>query len=243
MTIPIELREETACFPEPKSTSSGRRRRPSDARQTVPRPRAGSGRAAPRARNERLVDRRDHGAHARVSTRSRTVLVDSNVLLDVLTDDPQWGAWSSAELATAADTNHLRLTRSATPRPLVSSDEASTRLPPGMFTRLPLPCPSVPRRQVLPRVPPRRGRTTLVSDSTSAPRRCRRNAAADESRSSLSHLSATTCVDRARRVVTQPLAGDDRSMVRVMVGWVHLIEKSLQIPVRPGAGRDLKVRG
>jgi predicted nucleic acid-binding protein len=31
------------------------------------------------------------------------VLVDSNVLLDVVTDDPTWGAWSSGALAHAAD--------------------------------------------------------------------------------------------------------------------------------------------
>lgn len=30
-------------------------------------------------------------------------LVDTNVLLDVLTDDPVWGAWSSAALARALD--------------------------------------------------------------------------------------------------------------------------------------------
>ena len=32
-----------------------------------------------------------------------TVLVDSNVLLDVATDDPTWGAWSSAALERTAD--------------------------------------------------------------------------------------------------------------------------------------------
>lgn len=32
-----------------------------------------------------------------------TVLVDSNVLLDVLTDDQVWGPWSVAALADAAD--------------------------------------------------------------------------------------------------------------------------------------------
>ena len=31
------------------------------------------------------------------------VLVDSNVLLDVVTDDPTWGSWSSATLARTAD--------------------------------------------------------------------------------------------------------------------------------------------
>ena len=31
------------------------------------------------------------------------VIVDSNVLLDVVTDDPTWGAWSSASLERAAE--------------------------------------------------------------------------------------------------------------------------------------------
>lgn len=31
------------------------------------------------------------------------VLVDSNVLLDVITEDPTWGAWSSASLGETAD--------------------------------------------------------------------------------------------------------------------------------------------
>ena len=31
------------------------------------------------------------------------VLVDSNVLLDVVTDDPTWGAWSKASLTRTAD--------------------------------------------------------------------------------------------------------------------------------------------
>ncbi len=31
------------------------------------------------------------------------ILVDSNVLLDVLEDDPTWGGWSSARLAEAAE--------------------------------------------------------------------------------------------------------------------------------------------
>lgn len=30
-----------------------------------------------------------------------TILVDANVLLDILTDDPQWRSWSSAELRKA----------------------------------------------------------------------------------------------------------------------------------------------
>jgi len=80
-----------------------------------------------------------------VSTPSRTVLVDSNVLLDVLTEDPQWCAWSSAELATAADTNRLAI------NPIVYAEvsigferieELEEALPPDTFARLPLPWPA-----------------------------------------------------------------------------------------------------
>ena len=35
--------------------------------------------------------------------------MDSNVLLDVLTSDPQWGAWSSEALAWAAEEAHLAI--------------------------------------------------------------------------------------------------------------------------------------
>lgn len=36
-----------------------------------------------------------------------TVFIDSNILLDVLTEDPQWFSWSSAALAEAADRHRL----------------------------------------------------------------------------------------------------------------------------------------
>lgn len=35
------------------------------------------------------------------------VLIDSNVLLDVMTEDPRWLSWSSAALASAADSSRL----------------------------------------------------------------------------------------------------------------------------------------
>lgn len=35
------------------------------------------------------------------------IFVDSNVLLDVMTEDPTWLAWSAAALAAAADTSRL----------------------------------------------------------------------------------------------------------------------------------------
>ena len=80
-----------------------------------------------------------------MSTPSRTVLVDSNVLLDVLTEDPQWYAWSSAELAAAADENRLAL------NPIVYAEvsigferieDLDDALPPDTFVRLPLPWPA-----------------------------------------------------------------------------------------------------
>lgn len=35
------------------------------------------------------------------------VVVDSNVLLDLFTDDPVWAAWSEARLAEAFDAGHV----------------------------------------------------------------------------------------------------------------------------------------
>ena len=36
-----------------------------------------------------------------------SVLVDSNVILDVVTEDPRWGEWSSSMLASCAETGML----------------------------------------------------------------------------------------------------------------------------------------
>ena len=38
-----------------------------------------------------------------------TVLVDSNVLLDVITDDPAWSEWSSAALDNAASSGRIAI--------------------------------------------------------------------------------------------------------------------------------------
>ena len=35
------------------------------------------------------------------------VLIDSNVLLDIMTEDPQWFSWSAVALEAAADTSRL----------------------------------------------------------------------------------------------------------------------------------------
>jgi predicted nucleic acid-binding protein len=42
-----------------------------------------------------------------LSRQARITLVDSSVLLDVLTDDPEWADWSASELAFALDTGRL----------------------------------------------------------------------------------------------------------------------------------------
>jgi len=69
-------------------------------------------------------------------------LVDSNVLLDVLTDDPGWAERSAAALAGAADVGRLAI------NPIVYAEvsvgfanveDLDAALPPGVFERHPLP--------------------------------------------------------------------------------------------------------
>jgi predicted nucleic acid-binding protein len=73
------------------------------------------------------------------------VLVDSNVLLDVLTEDATWFDWSSQALATAADRGHVAI------NPLVYAEvsigfqrveELDVALPAETFVRAPLPWPA-----------------------------------------------------------------------------------------------------
>jgi hypothetical protein len=70
------------------------------------------------------------------------VLVDSNVLLDVLTDDERWFAWSSEALASCADASVLAI------NPVIYAEvsirfarieDLEAALPPLDFERLPLP--------------------------------------------------------------------------------------------------------
>jgi predicted nucleic acid-binding protein len=70
------------------------------------------------------------------------VLVDSNVLLDVLTEDPRWFAWSARTLARFADEALLAI------NPIIYAEvsirfarieDLEDALPPGSFERLPLP--------------------------------------------------------------------------------------------------------
>lgn len=71
-----------------------------------------------------------------------TILVDSNVLLDVATSDPAWGAWSADALAKAADRSILVI------NPIVYAEvsvgferieDLEAALPAELFRRDPLP--------------------------------------------------------------------------------------------------------
>lgn len=70
------------------------------------------------------------------------VLVDSNVILDILEEDPVWFAWSSEHLARCADTSILAI------NPVIYAEisigfkrveELEEALPSDMFERHPLP--------------------------------------------------------------------------------------------------------
>ena len=70
------------------------------------------------------------------------VLVDSNVLLDILTEDPTWWTWSASALARSAETTVLAI------NPIIYAEvsirferieELEQTLPPAAFRRLPLP--------------------------------------------------------------------------------------------------------
>ena len=80
-----------------------------------------------------------------MSARGGTVLVDSNVLLDVLTEDPTWVEWSAAALAAAADESGLAinvLVYSEVSIGFERIEELDEALPPETFARLPLPWPA-----------------------------------------------------------------------------------------------------
>jgi predicted nucleic acid-binding protein len=70
------------------------------------------------------------------------ILVDSNVILDVATDDPSWGEWSRSTLAAAADVSVLAINPIIYAEVSVGFDAIETlddALPPEVFTRLALP--------------------------------------------------------------------------------------------------------
>jgi predicted nucleic acid-binding protein len=71
-----------------------------------------------------------------------TTLVDSNVLLDVATEDPDWYAWSAAALAQAADEGRLvinAIVYGEVSIGFTTIEELDDALPPEVFAREPLP--------------------------------------------------------------------------------------------------------
>ena len=71
-----------------------------------------------------------------------TVLVDSNVILDIFTEDPDWADWSSNALASTADRSRLVI------NPIVFAEvsarfsrieDLNAELPAGIFLREPIP--------------------------------------------------------------------------------------------------------
>jgi len=70
------------------------------------------------------------------------VLVDANVLLDVLTDDPAWFEWSAGKLEECAARGRLCINPIIYAEVSVGFDrieDLDAVLPPADFTRLPLP--------------------------------------------------------------------------------------------------------
>jgi predicted nucleic acid-binding protein len=70
------------------------------------------------------------------------ILVDSNVLLDVLTEDPKWSAWSSDALARCADEAELVINPIVYAEVSIGFDRiegVESALPEDTFVRRPLP--------------------------------------------------------------------------------------------------------
>ncbi len=70
------------------------------------------------------------------------VLVDSNVILDVATEDPRWGRWSAQALARAADESVLVINPIVFAEVSVGFDrveDLEAALPPNLYRRDPLP--------------------------------------------------------------------------------------------------------
>jgi len=73
---------------------------------------------------------------------AKRVLVDANVLLDVLTDDPQWYGWSAAQLDACADDAELcinSIVYAEVSLGFERIEELDAALPADAFTRLELP--------------------------------------------------------------------------------------------------------
>jgi predicted nucleic acid-binding protein len=74
-----------------------------------------------------------------------TILVDANVILDLVTEDPTWNEWSAAALADAAERDALAINPIIYAEVSIGFDrieELDAALPEHEFARLPLPWPA-----------------------------------------------------------------------------------------------------
>jgi predicted nucleic acid-binding protein len=81
-------------------------------------------------------------SHPQVWTIAPTTLVDSNVLLDVATDDPTWSGWSAGALAEAADDGPLvinAIVYAEVSIGFAAVEELDDALPPDVYAREQLP--------------------------------------------------------------------------------------------------------
>jgi predicted nucleic acid-binding protein len=73
------------------------------------------------------------------------ILIDSNILLDIASEDSEWYSWSSAAVAAAGNSSDLAINpiiyAEASVR-YASPAEFDTAFPPDFFRRLPMPYPS-----------------------------------------------------------------------------------------------------
>ena len=77
-----------------------------------------------------------------MADRAGVTLVDSNVILDIATEDPQWGKWSAEALERAAEEGALAINPIIYAEVSIGFDRIETldeALPPATFRRLPLP--------------------------------------------------------------------------------------------------------
>ena len=143
VTIPMEIRDKLGLLPNTEVEFEIDRDARADeaghpARPAVARPRARRSHARPR--HSPHHHRRDHAADAGLTW--APTLVDSNVLLDIFTEDDGWFEWSAATLAEAAERGPLSI------NPIIYAEvsagferieELDDALPSQYYRRVPLP--------------------------------------------------------------------------------------------------------
>jgi AbrB family looped-hinge helix DNA binding protein len=108
VTIPLEIRERLGLLPNSEVTfevagDTVRIRKVKNTQRRGPRGDSTD------ARKSLDSDEhgRDPGSHERVNPPMAAILVDSNVILDVITEDPRWGSWSADTLERCAEDSIL----------------------------------------------------------------------------------------------------------------------------------------